>query len=143
MARLPEAIACFTTAPPPVTTTTLIPACFIRACALSMVGSAMQATRSCGPPLAMIASLIQVMTVREIPFAPGWTLNTTELPPAIMLIALLMMVSVGLVDGVMESSVPKGARSCKVSPSSPVKATVSRISSPGVFSIATRFLMIL
>ena len=60
-----------------------------------------------------------------------------------MQMALLITVSVGLVEGVMESSVPKGARSCSVRPSSPLKATVSRISSPGVFSMAFLFLTIL
>jgi len=53
-------------------------------------------------------------------FADGCTLKTTALPPATMPMALLMMVSVGFVDGVMLPMTPKGARSVSVRPSSPV-----------------------
>ena len=41
------------------------------------------------------------------------------LPPAIMLMVLLMMVSVGLVVGVMEQITPKGAYSCLLYTSTP------------------------
>ena len=42
------------------------------------------------------------------PLCAGCTLNTTGVPPAIMLMVLLLMVSVGLVVGVMEQITPKG-----------------------------------
>src|SRR5256885_9500581 len=47
----------------------------------------------------------------EVRLAPGWTLNTTAFPPATMPIPLLMIVSVGLVVGVMEPITPNAARS--------------------------------
>ena len=57
MARLPEFIAAFTTAGPPVTTSSRTFLCFISACADSMVGSASAQSRFSGPPAETIASL--------------------------------------------------------------------------------------
>ncbi len=52
MARLPEFIAAFTTAGPPVTTINRIPWCFISACADSIVGLPMVEIKFAGPPAA-------------------------------------------------------------------------------------------
>ena len=67
-----------------------------------------------------------------VPFAAGCVLNTTVLPALTMPMPLLMMVSEGLVQGVIEPITPYGARSMSVRPSSPVKAMGSKISGPGV-----------
>ena len=68
----------------------------------------------------------------------GCTLNTTELPPAIMLMVLFIMVSVGLVVGVMEAMTPKGAYSSIIRPESPDCASVVRHSGPGVLLMTAR-----
>ena len=48
--------------------------------------------------------------------APGWGLNTTALPAAIMLMELLITVDVGLVEGVMDPITPNGALSSSIIP---------------------------
>lgn len=53
------------------------------------------------------------MAVWEARLALGWGAKITELPPAIMLMALLITVAVGLVDGVTEAITPQGAFSCE------------------------------
>jgi hypothetical protein len=52
----------------------------------------------------------------QTPLAEGWQLKTTAFPPATMPSALLMIVSVGLVDGVMAPMTPNGARSSSMRP---------------------------
>ena len=58
IARLPEVMASFTTASPPVISRMRMPGCFISACALSTVGSAGAVSRSGGPPALMMARLM-------------------------------------------------------------------------------------
>ncbi len=106
MARLPEFIAARTTAGPPVTTSRRTFLCFISACAESIVGSASAHSRFSGPPAETMASLSSWMWCALTRLALGCTLNTTALPPATMPMPLLMIVSVGLVVGVMEPMTP-------------------------------------
>src|SRR5262245_31030940 len=65
--------------------------------------------------------------------------NTQVLPPAIIEMPLLMIVSLGFVTGVITAMTPYGARSSSVRPWSPVHATGSRSSVPGVRSVTRRF----
>ncbi len=54
----------------------------------------------------------------------------TLLPAAIRLMALLMTVAAGLVEGVTEATTPQGAFSIKVRPLSPVSTCGERHSTP-------------
>ena len=119
MARLPEFIASLTTPGPPVTVRMRTSGWRISACADSMVGSAIEHKRFSGPPAPTIASLSRCTSHAHTRHADGWVLNTTALPPASMPMPLLMMVSVGLVVGVMAPNTPYGARSVIMSPKSP------------------------
>ena len=65
------------------------------------------------------------------------------LPPASMAMELQMIVSVGLVVGAIAPITPKGQYSTNVRPSSPAIACVVRSSTPGDFSAARAFLIIL
>ena len=80
MARLPQAIAALTTAPPPVTTSRRMPGCFISWPALSMVGLDTHGDDVGRPPAATIALLSRRNGLHEQRFALGWTLKTTVLP---------------------------------------------------------------
>ena len=104
----------------------------------SMVGSRVMVMRFAGPPASMMAVFSACRQSADTRFARGCTLNTTVLPPAIMLMVLLMMVSVGLVVGVMEQITPKGAYSSSIRPASPLLASVVRHSGPGVLLITAR-----
>src|SRR6266571_4392210 len=108
--------------------------------ALSMVGSGVAVTRSRGPPAATMARLISRMFSAETRFALGCTLNTSELPADTMEMVLLITVEVGLVVGVIAATTPKGANSVTTMPWSPVAASSSRSSGPGVLSVTRRFL---
>ena len=143
MARLPLAIAAFTTAPPPVTTSSRISGCVITSCAVSIDGFARHVTTLGGPPAPVMARFSSATVSIEHRFASGCTQNTTLLPAASMPIALQMIVEVGLVDGVMAPITPKGAGSMSDRPWSPVTASGRRSSRPGVFSVTRRFLTIL
>ena len=74
----------------------------------------------------------------EVLIAAGWGLNTTVLPPASIPMVLQIIVSVGLVQGVIAPITPKGPISTRVSPLSPDHAVVVMSSVPGVRS-ATRW----
>ena len=143
IALFPEFIAALTTAPPPVTTTSNVPWWVISLLADSIVGSSIRVSRLFGPPPPMMAWLRSAINRAESRFAAGCTLNTAEFPAAMKLMALHKMVSVGLVQGVMAAITPKGAYSCRTSPSSPVRTQGVRISVPGVFVATRRFLTIL
>src|SRR6266568_1962075 len=108
--------------------------------ALSMVGSGVAVTRTRRPPAATIARLISRMFTAATPFALGCTLNTSELPADTMEMVLLITVEVGLVVGVIAATTPKGANSVTTMPWSPVAASSSRSSGPGVLSVTRRFL---
>ena len=70
------------------------------------MGSATVHSTLAGPPARWMASL-RMATVRALTLrAAGWALNTTAFPAAIMPMELLMIVSVGLVPGVMEPITP-------------------------------------
>ena len=56
----------------------------------------------------------------------------TLLPAAIRLMALLITVAAGLVEGVTEATTPQGAFSIRVRPLSPVSTCGERHSTPGV-----------
>ena len=71
-----------------------------------MVGRSTQASRFSGPPAATIASLSRWIRNADVRAAYGWALNTTALPPATMPMPLLMIVSVGLVVGVIDPMTP-------------------------------------
>ena len=73
----------------------------------------------------------------------GCTLNTTALPAETIAIVLLMIVEVGFVVGVIAATTPNGANSVTIMPSSPVTASSSRSSGPGVFVVTSRFFTIL
>ena len=73
---------------------------------LSSVGSFTVVISVAGPPACAIASLRMRIASCEARFAAGCGLKTTALPAAIILIALLMTVEVGLVEGVIEPITP-------------------------------------
>ena len=98
-------------------------------------------TRLAGAPALQRALLISWIRCRDTFLARGWGLNTTAFPAASMPMELQMMVSVGLVVGVMERITPKGEYSTRVRPLSPLMASVVRSSMPGVLTAARRFLM--
>jgi hypothetical protein len=63
-------------------------------------------------------SILMVSWVMRL--ADGWGPKTTELPPLIMLMALLIMVAAGLVDGVTEAITPQDFQS--LAPEYPVRS---------------------
>ena len=71
-----------------------------------MVGETTVVRTFCGPPAFWIASFRSAMVRALTRLALGWGLNTTVLPAATMLIALLRMLSVGFVLGVMAPITP-------------------------------------
>lgn len=73
-------------------------------------------------------------------FAAGCGANTTLLPAAIRLMALLITVAAGLVDGVTEATTPHGAFSISVRPLSPVSTCGDKHSTPGVPRACATFL---
>ena len=109
----------------------------------SSVGSRTVVISIPGPPAETIASTMTRMASWEARFAAGCGLNTTAFPAAIMLMELLMIVEVGLVDGVMEPITPNGACSIIIIPLLPVSQRVVRSSSPGVLRDTSRFFWIL
>ena len=102
-----------------------------------MLGSAIVTTRFSGPPTFLTASLIISTVFIEVLLAPGCGANTIEFPADIIPIELHIIVSLGLVDGVIAPITPYGESSITVSPSSPLKAKAFKSSTPGVFSIVT------
>src|SRR5512136_1563394 len=108
-----------------------------------MVGFAVAETRFGGPPAPTMARLISRTVSAEQRRALGCALKTTALPAETMLIVLLMIVEVGFVTGVIEATIPNGAHSVTIIPSSPVTACDSRSSVPGAFDATSRFLTIL
>ncbi len=131
MARLPLAIAAFTTAPPPVTTISRMSGCAITCCAVSMDGLDRHVTTFAGPPAPVIALFSSATVSIEHRFASGCTQKTTLLPAASMPMALQMMVEVGLVDGVIAPMTPNGAGSVSDSPWSPVTALGEQVLQAG------------
>ncbi len=113
-------MADFTTAPPPVTTSSRMSLWFMTAAEVSSVGLARLQSRVPGPPALTMARLRRDTAWLVTPLAEGCGLKTTALPAATMLMLLLMMVAAGFVHGVMEPTTPNGAGSTRVSPSSPV-----------------------
>src|SRR5262245_49993706 len=107
MARLPEFIAAFTTAGPPVATMGRTSGCFISSPAVSMVGSATVERVLGGPPAATMAWFRPRTVAIETRLADGCGLKTTELPAETIAIALQMMVDGGLVTGVIAPITPK------------------------------------
>ena len=75
-------------------------------CALSIVGSAVQQMRLAGPPARTAASFIADTAKALTRLALGWALNTTAFPAESMPMPLQMMVSVGLVVGVIAPMTP-------------------------------------
>ncbi len=71
-----------------------------------MLGSATEWIRGWGAPARFAARLNRSMVRFETRRAPGCGQKITVLPPAIIEIALLMMVSLGLVTGVMTAIGP-------------------------------------
>jgi len=108
-----------------------------------MSGSSTVVTMLSGPPAATEASLISDTARCETFFAAGWGANTTALPAAIMLMALLMTVAAGLVEGVTEAITPQAAFSIRVRPRSPVSTIGDRHSTPGVWRAWEMFLAVL
>ena len=113
----------------------------IMALVFSIEGADTVTTRLAGAPALQRALLMSWIRCRDTFLARGWGLNTTAFPAASMPMELQMMVSVGLVVGVMEPITPKGEYSTRVRPSSPLMASVVRSSMPGVLTAARRFLM--
>ena len=128
---------------PPVATSSRTSLCCIIALVFSMDGSATVTIRFGGAPAATRARLSSRISQWLMFVARGCGLNTTALPAASMPMALLMMVSVGLVVGVIAPITPNGEISTVVRPSSPDHASVTRSSVPGVSSAAARFFAIL
>ena len=120
-----------------------MPLCTINAWADSCVGSAIVTIKFSGPPASTIAWLMTSTQRIEHSLADGWTLNTTAFPAATIEIVLLMIVAVGFVEGVIEPITPNGARSNSDKPRSPVFASATSTSVPGVLLATRRFLMIL
>ena len=140
IAFLPELSTVFTMPGPPVATSILTSGCDIIALVFSMDGSATVTTRLSGAPTAWSAWLILRICHSDRFLALGCGLKTTELPAASMPIVLQVIVSVGLVVGVIAPTTPKGEYSTVVSPLSPDQASVTRSSTPGVPSAAILFL---
>ena len=132
--------AASTTASPPVTTSRPMPGYLNNRCAVSISGFATVTSRFSGPPAATTAWLSSVIARCETPFAAGWGANTTLLPAAIRLMALLITVAAGLVDGVTEATTPHGAFSISVRPLSPVSTCGDKHSTPGVPRACATFL---
>ena len=132
-------MAACTMAGPPVTRFRRTLGWASTALAFSWEGGSMVAMRPAGPPAARIAASRTRMVSRLQRTDAGWGAKITLLPAARMDRALLMTVEVGLVDGVTAPTIPNGANSTRVSPSSPVKAPARRHSVPGVRVAARRF----
>ncbi|GCS54874.1 hypothetical protein HmCms186_04543 [Escherichia coli] len=124
--------AASTTASPPVTTKRPMPGNLNKRCAVSISGFATVTSKFSGPPAATIAWLSSVIARWETFFAAGCGAKMTLLPAAIRLMALLMTVAAGLVEGVTEATTPQGAFSIRVRPLSPVSTCGERHSTPGV-----------
>ena len=131
---LPDESTAVTTPGPPVATISWISGCFINILLLSSVGFATVHAICSGPPASAEALLIISMANCDVFTAAGCGLKTTVFPPAIMPIVLQMIVSEGLVHGVIAPITPKGPISTRVSPLSPDHAVVCISSVPGVFS---------
>ncbi|EJK89956.1 hypothetical protein UUU_30760 [Klebsiella pneumoniae subsp. pneumoniae DSM 30104 = JCM 1662 = NBRC 14940] len=132
--------AASTTASPPVTTSRPMPGYLNSRWAVSISGFATVTSRLAGPPAATTAWLSRVIALCETFFAAGWGAKTTLLPAAIRLMALLITVAAGLVDGVTEATTPQGAFSISVRPLSPVSTCGVRHSTPGVPRACATFL---
>ena len=143
IAFLPLERAVLTTPGPPVATIIRIIGWFNIMFVFSIEGASTVVTRFAGAPASASALLIVWIMYRHTSRARGWGLNTTLFPAASIPIELQMMVSVGFVVGVIDPMTPKGEYSTKVRPSSPLIASVTKSSVPGVFSAARRFLIIL
>ena len=138
MPRLPEESTAVTTPGPPVAAINWIAGwCIMISLDASVGFSTVHATLS-GPPASKEASFTRLMAYIDVLIAWGWGLNTTVFPPASIPIALQSTVSEGLVQGVMAPITPKGPISTRVSPRSPVYASVVISSVPGTLS-ATRW----
>ena len=140
IAFLPLERTVLTIAGPPVATSILTFGWAIIRLVFSIEGSETVTMRFAGAPAAASALFSSLTSQSETFFALGCGLNTTVLPAASMPIELQMIVSVGLVVGVIAPMTPKGEYSTIVRPSSPVMASVVRSSIPGVFVAARRFL---
>ena len=102
---------------PPVATNNLTFGWLIIHCVLSIDGSRTIVTKLLGAPAASNALLIICTKMVDTFLALGCGLNTTVLPPTIMEMELLIIVSVGFVVGVMAPITPNGQNSSIVNPS--------------------------
>ena len=134
---MPEESTAVTTPGPPVATSKAISLCFIIILLVSNVGFSTVHAMASGPPASKEASFNMLTANMEVLIAAGWGLNTTVFPPASIPMVLHIIVSVGLVHGVIAPITPKGPISTRVSPLSPDQAVVVISSVPGVLS-ATR-----
>ena len=125
---------------PPVATSRRTAGWAIIAFVFSIEGLSTVVMRFAGAPASARAALMRRMSQWVIRVARGWGLKTTALPAASMPIELLMTVSVGFVVGVIAPMTPKGENSMVVRPSSPLQASVTMSSTPGVSRAAARFL---
>ncbi|MNO82208.1 hypothetical protein D3C76_734720 [compost metagenome] len=141
IAFLPVDITFLTIAGPPVATNTRTLGWSIIALVFSIEGSLTVTIKFFGAPASSNALFNIVINLIETFLALGCGLKTTVFPPAIIDIELQIIVSVGFVVGVIEPITPNGQYSIKVIPLSPVIASVTRSSVPGVFSAATLFLI--
>ena len=143
IAFLPDERTVFTIPGPPVATRSLIFGCFIISFVASIDGSLTIVIRLSGAPLSTNALFNICIRVIDVFFARGCGENTTEFPPTIIDIEFDIIVSVGLVVGVMDPITPKGQNSSSISPLEPVSAFVFKSSFPGVLVAATLFFIIL
>src|SRR5699024_8946719 len=118
---------------PPVPTSNFTLGLWVITFKVLRVGFLTIVTKFSGPSTAFTAWLINDTTYILVSIDDGCTFKTTELPAAIIPIALLMIVSLGFVTGVTAPINPNGAFSSNVKPSSPEIEDVLRSSVPGVF----------
>src|SRR3954462_13078499 len=93
---------------PPVARITAVFLCFIRASVPSMVAVVIQRIASCGNPSFTAASrtTLTVSAIRRA--ADGWGDNTTALRDLIAIRHLNIAVEVGLVEGIIAATTPRG-----------------------------------
>ena len=138
IARLPEAIAAFTTMGPPVTQRRRTCSSRVSAPKVSIVGFSTVQTRCSIPSTAKIASL-KVRTASAAERAPpGCGLKTTAFPAATILMTLPLRVGIEWVTGSTAPTTPNGVCSSIVMPWSPLMPRGRSHSTPGTsFTISS------
>ena len=131
-ARLPEFRAARATAGPPVTQIIATSGCRKMMSAVSSVGSVITQIRLSMPRSSKIASLNRCTPSDATRLPLGWGFTTNVFPPAIMLIALPVIVGSEWVTGVIAPMTPNGACSMTASPLSPLNTWLFMNSMPGV-----------